>query len=195
MGRFGQFVPISMLNRERQTMKLEFSLQVYFFVFSVNQQLSRKRGVEPAAKQAFIQYLEGRGAALAKSAELLQYYALGYLQKPQEHPTFKAIFTKDWIQKLRQQLTEFLDNLYPAGKNPALINIYDRFIEKSLDRNEEQSLTEPEIEELIDPEDGAGNGNEGSAVPYPQSSREPESVARSQEPLARYPSMHAPNTF
>jgi hypothetical protein len=137
-----------MLNRDRQTMKLEFSAHVYFFVFSIN----RKRGIEPAAKQAFIHYLEGRGATLAKSAELLQYYALAYLQKPHEHPTFKTIFTKDWIYQLRHQLTEFIDKLYPSSKNPVLMTLYDRFIEKNIDKCENQTLTEPEIEEIIDSE-------------------------------------------
>ena len=67
MTRFNQYAPISMRNKEAQTMKLEFYLQVYFFVYSIHPQLGKKRIIDPANKQAFITFLEGKGAALAKS--------------------------------------------------------------------------------------------------------------------------------
>jgi hypothetical protein len=67
MTRFNQYVPISMRNKEPQTMKLEFYIQVYFFVYSIHPQLGKKRSIDPSHKQAFITYLEGKGAILAKS--------------------------------------------------------------------------------------------------------------------------------
>ena len=75
-------------------MKLEFYIQVYFFVYGIHPQLGKKRNIDKVAKDSFVGYLEGRGAVLATSAEFLQYYALAYLQKPQENATFKTIFTK-----------------------------------------------------------------------------------------------------
>lgn len=67
MARFAQFVPISMRNKDLQTMKLEFYVQVYFFVYSIHPQLGKKRAIDAPHKQAFISYLEGKGATLAKS--------------------------------------------------------------------------------------------------------------------------------
>lgn len=82
-GKFSQFVPVSMRSRDPQTMRIEFYLQLYFFIYALHPFLGKKKSVDAQAKQAFIAYLEGRGASLSKSAEFLQYYALTNLQKPQ----------------------------------------------------------------------------------------------------------------
>lgn len=65
------------------------------------------------AKQAFKQYLESRGAALAKTSEFLPYYALVYIEQPQDNPAFKHIFSKDWTDELRGRLVEYVEYLYP----------------------------------------------------------------------------------
>lgn len=140
MNRFQQYVPISMRSKDLQTMKLEFYIQVYFFVYSIHPQLGKKRAIDSTAKQAFISYLEGRGAALAKS-EFMQYYALAYLQKPQDHPTFKSIFTREWIGELKKRVIYFIEKLYPVGRNPLIITMYDKFIEKNMEKSEEFSHT------------------------------------------------------
>lgn len=57
MIRFGQYVPISMRNKDMQIMKLEFYFQVYFFIYSFHPQLGKKRAVDASSKQALIQYL------------------------------------------------------------------------------------------------------------------------------------------
>jgi len=51
------------------------------------------------------------------------------LQKPQDHPTFKPIFTREWISELRKRVNYFFEKLYPTGKTPALVVMYDKFIE------------------------------------------------------------------
>lgn len=57
-----------MRNKDGQIMKLEFFLHVYFFVFSIHPLLGKKKNIDLATKQSFINYLEGRGATLAKSS-------------------------------------------------------------------------------------------------------------------------------
>ena len=113
---------------------------MYFFVYPIHPQLGKKRQVDKASKDAFMNYLEGRGAALATSAEFLQYYALATLQKPQENSNFKTIFTKDWIIELKKRVIYFIEKLYPMGRSPLLVNIYDKFLEKNMEKSDE--LTE-----------------------------------------------------
>ena len=94
MTKFSHFVPLAMRTKDPQTMRMEFYIQLYFFVYNIHPALGKKKLPDGQAKQYFSSYLEGRGAALSKEAEFLQYYALINLQKPQDHPTFKGIFTR-----------------------------------------------------------------------------------------------------
>ncbi len=48
-------------------MKMEFFIHIYFFIFAIHPQLGRKRNIDASAKQYFVNYLETRGQALAKS--------------------------------------------------------------------------------------------------------------------------------
>jgi hypothetical protein len=126
-------------------MRIEFYLQLYFFIFALHPFLGRKKAADSQAKQAFIAYLEGRGATLSKSPEFLQYYALTNLQKPQEHPVFKSLFTREWVGEFRKRIAFFLEKLYPPGKVPALTVMYDRFVE-GLERQSNAFPTEPDEE-------------------------------------------------
>jgi hypothetical protein len=92
--KFTQFVPLSMRTKDLQTMRIEFYLQLYFFIHSIHPFLGKKKSIDLQSKQYFIAYLEGRGSTLSKSNEFLQYYALTNLQKPQDHPVFKSLFTR-----------------------------------------------------------------------------------------------------
>lgn len=78
------------------------------------------------------------------------------LQKPQDHPTFKVIFTKEWVVELRKRVSFFFEKLYPSGKTPALVVMYDKFIE-TLERQSQVTFADPEepmeIEEDIVEED------------------------------------------
>ena len=117
-----------MRTKDPQTMKMEFYIRLYFFIYNTHPALGRKKVIDGQAKQSFIGYLEGRGAALSKLPEFLQYYALTNVHKPQEHPNFKPLFTKEWVSELRKRVAYFLDKLYPPGKVPSLVIIYDRFV-------------------------------------------------------------------
>ena len=66
MTKFSQFVPISMRTKDPQTMKIEFYIQLYFFIYSIHPALGKKKLMDAHAKQYFSAYLEGRGAAMSK---------------------------------------------------------------------------------------------------------------------------------
>ena len=63
---------------------------------------------------------------------------MAYLPKPQEHPTFKAMFTKQWIESLKKELIVFIDRLYPNTKISTIVTMYDKFIENNLDLSMER---------------------------------------------------------
>ena len=58
----------------------------------------------------------------------MQYYALPYIQHPVEHPSFKHIFTKNWITDVRSKLVQLLKSLYPANQLPILYQMYEMYI-------------------------------------------------------------------
>ena len=97
-----------MRTKDPQTMKMYFYIQLYFFIYNIHPFLGKKKNNDTLSKQSFINYLEGRGSALSKSPEFLQYYALTNLQKPQEHPIFKTLFTKEWVSEIRKRVAYFL---------------------------------------------------------------------------------------
>lgn len=66
MEKFALYVPQSMRSNDQQTMRMEFYIQLYFFVVGVQGQLVRRRSIDSKAKLSFIAYLEGRGAPLVK---------------------------------------------------------------------------------------------------------------------------------
>lgn len=129
MIKYSQFVPLAMRTKDPQTMKMEFYIQLYFFIYPIHPALGKKKAHDTQAKQYFSAYLEGKGAALSKYPEFLQYYALANLQKPQDHPTFKTLFTREWVSEMKKRVAYFLEKLYPSGKTPALVVMYDKFID------------------------------------------------------------------
>lgn len=112
--------------------------------------MGKKKIIDPVSKQNFVSYLEGRGAMLSKQEEFLPFYALAYLQKPQEHQTFKSMFSKQWIVDLRKELVLYLEKLYPATKTPTIVNIYDKFIEFNLENEKFSSVTLTEPDEDLE---------------------------------------------
>ncbi|EFJ47905.1 hypothetical protein VOLCADRAFT_33975, partial [Volvox carteri f. nagariensis] len=72
----------------------------------------------------FKSYLEGRGAALALTAEFLPYYALPFVQQPEHHPSFEALFQSRWVDEERLQLKNFLEGLTARSGVPQLYIMY-----------------------------------------------------------------------
>lgn len=53
------------------------------------------------AQSDFKKYLDSKGSELSKANEFLAYYALPYIPNPWNHPSFKHLFTIDWVQELK----------------------------------------------------------------------------------------------
>ena len=60
------------------------------------------------AQSEFKKYLDSKGSELSKANEFLAYYALPYIPNPSNHPSFKHLFTVDWVQDLKQKLKLFI---------------------------------------------------------------------------------------
>lgn len=56
----------------------------------------------------FKMYLDSRGAELSKTSEFLAFYALPYIQKPMEHPSFQSLYTMEWVNTLKAKLKAFI---------------------------------------------------------------------------------------
>ena len=77
---------------------------------------------------SFKDYLDSRGRDLAQTTEFLPYYALPYVPNPVEHPSFKHIFTKEWVVNLRSKLEFFLAEMRPSEQTPLLYQIYSAYV-------------------------------------------------------------------
>ena len=68
--------------------------------------------------------MDSHGSDLAKTTEFLPFYALPYIKNPLEHPTFKHLFTKEWVIELKNKLLEFINTLYNPDGVPVLFDMY-----------------------------------------------------------------------
>lgn len=108
-----QLVPNKMIASDFQTKKLEFYLHVYFVIYVFhphNNQGARERSLESLkVEQAeFKKYLDNAGSELSKTSEFLAFYALPYVPNPTDHPSFKSLFSMDWVNQLKSQLKGFV---------------------------------------------------------------------------------------
>jgi LisH domain-containing protein ARMC9 len=102
-----------MIASDFQTKKLEFYLHVYFVIYVFhphNNQGARERSLESLkVEQAeFKKYLDNAGSDLSKTSEFLAFYALPYVPNPTDHPSFKSLFSMDWVNQLKSQLKGFV---------------------------------------------------------------------------------------
>ena len=88
--------------------KLEFFLQIYFVVYIKHPNISHQNISEQEENRVFTEaqgefkkYLDSRGTELSKANEFLAYYALPYIPNPSDHPSFKHLFTVEWVQDLK----------------------------------------------------------------------------------------------
>lgn len=61
-----------------------------------------------AEQTDFKNYLDNAGSELSKTSEFLAFYALPYIKNPMEHPSFKALFTMEWVNQLKQKFKGFI---------------------------------------------------------------------------------------
>jgi len=78
--------------------------------------------------QYFKHYLETKGQRLAQTSEFLQFYALPYIQNPMHHPSFKDVFTREWIIELKSKLQSFLEQIGSNEHLPVLYQMYEAYV-------------------------------------------------------------------
>ena len=148
--KWNSFVPINLRFEDLNCCKLEFYLQIYFLIYPIHPLFKKSQFVDKNTLAKYKKYLETKGSELSKTNEFLPYYALPYIQKPQEHPGMKELFTKEWIINLRGKLLEFLSNLFNSQEVPFLYQIFQYYQgNKSLNMNmSPQSLNTGENKEI-----------------------------------------------
>jgi len=130
---WNRLIPCHIKAKELSIEKLEFFLHIYFSVYPLLPSVigDKKNIKENNLKEIklrmneFKLYLESKEVEMSKTTEYLAYYALPYVQNPREHPTYKQIFTNDWVKELKEKLRSCLLSFVPTGKYPLL---YDMFV-------------------------------------------------------------------
>ncbi|GBN18979.1 LisH domain-containing protein ARMC9, partial [Araneus ventricosus] len=144
------------LNPERREndqlcQKLEFYLQIHFAVLPMRKIDHWSKEEVDEAMLHFHYYLESKGSVLSECAELLPYYALPYVPRPNTHPSFAELFQDAWVANLRNKLETFLfEGL--KGKDdeeqePRLIELYHNRDLDLQDARKELKYLERHIEE------------------------------------------------
>eukprot|EP00002_Diphylleia_rotans_P034673 TRINITY_DN7479_c0_g2_i1.p1 TRINITY_DN7479_c0_g2~~TRINITY_DN7479_c0_g2_i1.p1 ORF type:complete len:302 (-),score=70.87 TRINITY_DN7479_c0_g2_i1:86-991(-) len=123
--------------QDQNGLKLEFYANIYFAVFPIHP-ASQGLKIESlaASKNRFKMYLESRGDALAKYTEFLPYYALPFVPNPIDHPTFKDIFTMQWVQDLKEQIIGFAEDFVESTATPSIYSIYKVGLQTQLANDE-----------------------------------------------------------
>ena len=93
--------------------------------------LGKSKAWSKGSIERFRNYLENKGPDLAKTTELIPFFALPYIKNPYEHPTMKVLFTKDWTANLKTQLEEFVSNLLDPASEPILLKMYYLYSKQS----------------------------------------------------------------
>jgi len=113
--------------------RLEFLLHIYFGIYPLHP--AKKSGrVEEKDKaefrqrmEDFKQYLDNKGASLSKTEEYLHFYALPYIPNPSEHPSFKALFTRNWFNEIKTRLQRYFQVNKPNAATPLLVQAFNSF--------------------------------------------------------------------
>ena len=102
--------------------------------------------MDRASSDAFKKYIDSKGSEVAEHTELLSFFALPHIPKPQEHSGMAHVFTKEWIQKLRLRVQEIVKENFRQNVNynkktkTGLEEIYERMTsEKEANQKEEES--------------------------------------------------------
>ena len=90
--------------------KIEFYVRIYFTIYPMHS-ISKLKNGEKLLRQRqkdFKRFLDTKGSELSKTSEFLPYYALPYVPNPIDHPSFKQLFSTEWIKNLKEKLNDFL---------------------------------------------------------------------------------------
>jgi hypothetical protein len=74
--------------------------------------------------QVFKSFLDAKGEELSLTAEFLPYYALPYISNPQEHTSFRHLFSQEWVTDMRQYLVQYLQKQSSQKQPPLLYKLF-----------------------------------------------------------------------
>ena len=111
-----------------ENVKLEFLFHVYFAILPIHDYVICNKDTIRTSMNHFKNYLDTKGSVLCKDDEFLCYYALPYIPEEslKQHPSFKNIFTKEWVQDLHYRMISYLNNRFSESSSnfPRLIYMY-----------------------------------------------------------------------
>lgn len=117
-----------------ESQRLEFYSHVLFAIFPLHPIKRGQRLIEDSdiaefkkTIEYFKEYLNTKGAELSRSEEFLHFYALPYIPSPMDHPSFKVLFTRNWVNELKEKITKFLKNNAPSPSPPMLLQMYKAY--------------------------------------------------------------------
>lgn len=124
--------------------RLEFLLHIYFGIYPLHP--GKKSGrVDDKDKaefrkrmEDFKQYLDNKGASLSKTEEYLHFYALPYIPNPAEHPSFKSLFTRTWLNEVKTRLQRYFQVNKPHVATPVLVQAFAAYSGQGGRRNREE---------------------------------------------------------
>lgn len=113
--------------------KIEFYVRIYFTIYPMHSISKIKNGdkVLKQRQKEFKKFLDTKGSELSKTSEFLPFYALPYVPNPIDHPSFKQLFSTEWIKNLREKLSQFLSKVVSNSDDmSSLALIYSEHFKK-----------------------------------------------------------------
>lgn len=144
---WNRIIPTHLKHKEIILDKLEFFLQIYFAVYPLLPSVvGDKKNIKDSQlketkirMQEFKIYLESKEVEMSKTTEYLAYYALPYVNNPRDHPSYKQIFSPEWIRELKDKLKGCLNVYIPSGKYPLLYDMYLNYASQKDDKKPKNS--------------------------------------------------------
>jgi len=124
---WNRFLPSTAL-KSGEGQKLDFYAHVFFSIFPLHPlNRSQNKGTEDAEykrrMEDFKEFLNTKGAELSKTEEFLHFYALPYIPSPTTHPSFKVLFTRAWVNELKERISKFFQGNSPSNQQPLLVKM------------------------------------------------------------------------
>ncbi|CAD8138595.1 unnamed protein product [Paramecium octaurelia] len=128
---WNKYLPYNLRMKDDDAKKLEFYIQIYFLIYEIHPKTGKKGGViSKAALHYFKTYLDTKGQELSKTTEFLPYYALPYVQRPQEHQTYKHLFQNQWILETKGKLVRLTHELLNREQLTVMEQMYQNFTDE-----------------------------------------------------------------
>ncbi len=101
-------IPIAFRKDDFETRKVEFYIRIYFSIYQIhpafNPDMEDRNYLLKQELNHFKTYLDTKGSDLAKTSELLKYFALPYVDDPLSHESYKALFSPEWVDNMEREV-------------------------------------------------------------------------------------------